>query len=216
MQIPTQAIIFDFDGTLADTFPAIHLAFNAALEPILGRTFSHDEVIARFGPNDQGMLENDLREFPSQTLQDAIETYFEVYTAAHDEIFAFEGVEEMFLELERRRVPFGLMTGKSRRAADISLAHLGWSQKFEIVVAGEEVAHPKPAPDGPLRAAELMGFEPQNCLYVGDSPADLGAARAAGMKPVVAGWHLYFEALLRAMGPENWASKPNDVLLFLD
>ena len=210
-----QAVIFDFDGTLADTFPAIHAAWNAALEPILGRTFTRDEVINRFGPSDEGMLERELADFPFQTLQDAIEVYFRAYEAAHDQIFAFEGVEELLQELETRAVPTAVMTGKGRRAADISLRHLGWQGRFPVLVTGTEILDPKPAPAGPLFAAKQLGFAPQNCLYIGDSPADLGAARAAGMKPVVAGWHSYFLPQLREMKPENWANAPLDVLSFL-
>ncbi|RYE41051.1 MAG: HAD family phosphatase, partial [Hyphomicrobiales bacterium] len=87
--------------------------------------------------------------------------------------------------------------------------------RFEAVVAGEEVDNPKPAPDGPLLAAKLLGVAPENCVYVGDSPADLNAARAAQMKPVVAGWHTYFEAQLRTMNPEHWANTPADVIPFI-
>ncbi len=216
MQPPIQAVIFDFDGTLVDTFPAIHAAWNAAMEPIFGRHFSKDEVISRFGPSDEGMIENELRDHPPEVLEGATARYFRAYNAAHDTIWAFEGIEELLVELEKRALPIAIMTGKGRRAADASLLHLGWMTRFPVVVTGTEVTNPKPAPDGPLLAAQMLGIAPENCVYVGDSPADLGAARAAGMKPVVAGWHLYFEAELRQMAPENWASAPRDVLAFLD
>ncbi len=214
--ISIQAAIFDFDGTLADTFPAIHAAWNASIGPIFGRTFSREEVVSRFGPPDEGMLERELDTYPTQTLQDAIEIYYRAYWSAHDQIFAFDGIEDLLRELEKRAIPLAIMTGKGRRAADISLKHLGWENRFPIVLTGTEVPNAKPAPDGPLLAAQQLGFAPQNCLYIGDSPADLGAARAAQMKPVVAGWHSYFLPELREMKPENWANSPRDVLAFLD
>ncbi len=213
---PIQAVIFDFDGTLVDTFPAIHAAWNAAMEPIFNHHFPRDEVISRFGPSDEGMIARELADYPFQTLQDATATYFRAYNDAHDGIFAFDGIEELLQELEKRAMPMAIMTGKGRRAADLSLAHLGWANRFPVVVTGTEVLAAKPAPDGPLLAAQMLGFAPQECIYVGDSPADLGAARAAQMKPVVAGWHAYFLLQLREMAPENWADAPRDVLSFLD
>jgi pyrophosphatase PpaX len=209
-----QAVIFDFDGTLADTFPAIHSAFNAALEPILGRTFTRDEVIDRFGPYDQGMLQNELPK-DDPRFNAIVESYFEAYTGAHDGVVAFEGISQLLKELDTRGYRLACMTGKSRRAADISLDYLGWKDRFEIVVAGEEVENPKPAPDGPLRAAQLLGVAPENCVYVGDSPADLNASRAARMTGIVAGWHTYFEAKLREMNPEHWAATPEEVLHYV-
>lgn len=208
-------MIFDFDGTLVDTFPAIHAAWNAALEPVFGREFSRDEVVSRFGPSDEGMLERELRGQSPQVFDEALERYYRAYVGAHASIRAFEGIEELLQGLKNRALPLAIMTGKGRRTADISLLELGWGHHFEVVVTGTEVPNAKPAPDGPLLAARLLGFAPRNCVYVGDSPADLGAARAAGMKPVVAGWHGYFEAELRKMEPENWAAAPRDVPSFL-
>ncbi|RYG68955.1 hydrolase, partial [bacterium] len=128
-----KAVIFDFDGTLADTFPAIHSAFNAALEPIVGHTFTRDEVIDRFGPADEGMLSNELGA-KNEKLAGAIETYFAAYTAAHDDgVVAFDGITELLEELDTKGYRLACMTGKSRRAADISLAYLGWTDRFEAV-----------------------------------------------------------------------------------
>ncbi|WP_157947707.1 HAD family hydrolase [Abditibacterium utsteinense] len=211
-----QAAIFDFDGTLADTFPAIHAAWNAAMEPIFNRTFSRDEVIERFGPPDEGMIGRELKDFPFQTLQDAIEIYYRGYEAASQQTSAFEGIEDLLEELQKRAIPVAVMTGKGRRAAEISLRHFGWENRFEVLLTGTEITNPKPAPDGPLLAAQMLKIAPQSCLYIGDSPADVGAARAAGMKPVVAGWHSYFLPQLREMKVENWANSPLDVLSFLD
>ncbi|HEX8466092.1 MAG TPA: HAD family hydrolase [Abditibacterium sp.] len=208
------AVIFDFDGTLADSIPAICVAFNTALEPLLGRTFSREEVVARFGPTDQGMLAIELRDFAPEVLDAAIETYFAAYTRAQNTVVAFEGIENLISELHGR-FPLGIMTGKSRRAADISLSHLGWGAQFGAIVAGDEVAHPKPAPDGPLLAAQQLGVEPKNCIYIGDSPADIGAARGAGMKSVAAGWHAHFLSQLRELSPDFWADHPADVLQFV-
>lgn len=210
MPEPIFAVIFDFDGTLADTIPAICFAFNTALEPVLGRTYSRAEVLARFGPTDEQMLAIELRDHPA-TLPGVIENYFAAYQAAQKDVRAFEGIAEL-LETLRREFPLAIMTGKSRRAAQISLAHLGWSDEFGAIVSGDDVAAPKPAPDGPLLAAREIGVAPQRCAYVGDSPADWGAASAAGMRGIVAAWHSDFRAELLALQPSRWAESPAAVL----
>jgi pyrophosphatase PpaX len=209
---PIQAVIFDFDGTLIDTFPAIHAGFNAAIAPLFGRDFSRDEVIDRFGPPDEGILAIQLKDHSNQVLQDAIEVYYAAYEKSHDSMAPFEGIEALLQELRKLHLPLGVMTGKSRRAADITIAHFGWQDKFDVLVTGDEVPNFKPAPDGPLLAAKLLGIAPENCMYVGDSPADLGAARSAHMMGVVAGWQSYFQEKLRPMNPEYWANTPADVL----
>lgn len=214
MPQPIQAVIFDFDGTLIDTFPAIHAGFNAAVAPLYGRELSRDEVIDRFGPHDEGMLGIEFKPYPERNLEEAIEIYYAAYEKAHDAIVPFEGIEELLQELRKLGLPLGVMTGKSRRAADLTLAHFGWQDKFDVVVTGSEVPNFKPAPDGPLLAASRLGIAPQNCIYVGDSPADLGASRNAGMTGVVAGWQSYFQEKLRAMEPEHWANTPAEVLNF--
>ena len=82
---------------------------------------------------------------------------------------------------------------------------------FDVVVGGNQVARPKPAPDGVRAAARALGLDPARCLYVGDSPLDVGAAEAAGALPVHAGWgHLYDDA-----HGHPTADSPADVLGFL-
>lgn len=216
MNPPIQAVIFDFDGTLADTFPAIHAAWNAAMVPIFGRSFSRDEVVARFGPSDEGMMERELQNHSPETLQNAIEIYYQAYEGAHDAVFGFDGIGELLEELQNRAFPTAVMTGKGRRAAEISLRHLGWADRFSVLVTGTEILNAKPAPDGPLCAAQLLGIAPQHCVYVGDSPADIGASQNAGMRSIVAGWHSYFLPQLREMKPDFWANEPRDVLSILD
>ncbi|MBW3635111.1 MAG: HAD family hydrolase, partial [Armatimonadetes bacterium] len=141
-----QAVIFDFDGTLADTFPAIHAAWNAAMVPIFGRSFSRDEVVARFGPSDEGMMERELQNHSLETLQNAIEIYYQAYEGAHDAVFGFDGIGELLEELQNRAFPTAVMTGKGRRAAEISLRHLGWADRFSVLVTGTEILNAKPAP----------------------------------------------------------------------
>ena len=108
-------------------------------------------------------------------------------------------------------MPQAVFTGNSHQAAAILLEGTGLRAHFDVVVGGNQVPRPKPAPDGVLAAAQALRLDPARCLYVGDSPLDVGAAEAAGAMPVHAGWgHLYDDAL-----GHPTADTPADVLAFL-
>ena len=204
------AVIFDFDGTLLDTFPAIVVGFNAALTPISGRTYSDAEVIAHFGPPDEGMISDALKNYPDADFDAAIDRYFAAFEEADKDCPIFPGITELLDELAARQIPLGIMTGKGRRAAEITLHRLKWHSRFGTIVTGDD-ALAKPAPDGPLLAARELGIAPKDCVFVGDSPADVGAATAAGMTSVVAGWHGFFHEPLRAIKWDFWANSPDEL-----
>ncbi len=204
-----RAVIFDLDGTLLDTFPAIVRAWNAGMEPIFGRSFEPQEVVSHFGLPDEQMLR---AAFPAALSEAekraAIERYFAGYRDAHDAIEPFAGITSLLDFLENRGVPLGVMTGKGRRACDETLAHFSWTNRFRSVVTGSEVEHQKPHPEGPLRVARELNVEPRDCVFVGDSPADIGAAESAGMFSVVAGWHDFYFDELKALRPDLWPQSP--------
>lgn len=205
-----RAIIFDLDGTLADTFPLIVAAWNAAVTPHTGLTYSEADVIARFGIPDPQMIR---RELAGEAGERAVEVYHEHYLRRHAEfVRPFAGVTEMLEALRRRDIPLGLMTGKGRRSATITIEALGWSQMFRSVVTGDDVKEQKPDPSGPLAVARALDVAADECAFVGDSPADIGAGKAAGMITVAAGWHPVYLDEIRRMEPDVWANTPGDVV----
>ena len=209
---PVRAIIFDLDGTLVDTFEMIVAAFNAAVSPVTGRSYSDAEVISRFGIPDAQMIRLELESHPADASDRAVEVYHAYYAQNHAGVSCFPGIREMLSELKAREVPMGVMTGKGRRSAQITLDALRLSGTFAAVVTGEDVERQKPDPDGPLEAARRLRIEPAECAFVGDSPADVGAGKSAGMIMVAAGWHPVYVDEIRKMRPDVWAETPADVL----
>jgi HAD superfamily hydrolase (TIGR01509 family) len=205
-------MIFDLDGTLADTFPMIVSAWNAAVSPHTGKTYSDAEVISRFGIPDPQMIR---RELPGAAGDEADKVYHAYYEAHHGIVELFPGIREVLTELKRRRVPMGVMTGKGHRTAKITLAALGIADLFGAVVTGEDVAHQKPDPEGPLLAAKRLSVAPNDCAFVGDSPADIPAGKSAGMLTIAAGWHSVYLDEIRALQPDVWARTPGDLLKFV-
>lgn len=213
MQTPPlfDAVIFDLDGTLADTIPLIVSSFNAACRVPLGREFLSEEVIARFGIPDNAMLLRELQEFPAATVDEAIENFHLHYHEQHGIVKAYPGITELLCALHERGTPLGVMTGKGRRTAKITLSELGWEGLFGGVVTGDDVTQQKPHPEGVLKAAADLSIAPQKCLFVGDSPADIKAGQAAGMKTAAVVWHRFYQDEMRNLGADYWAETPTQL-----
>jgi pyrophosphatase PpaX len=208
------AVIFDLDGTLADTFPVIVSSWNAAVGPVTGVNYSQADVMARFGPTEVEMIR---RELEPQDRERAIATFRQRYDEDHAKLVRiFDGVQQLLEKLNTARVPMGVMTGKGRDTADITLARLGWTKLFGSIITGDEVARAKPDPQGVLMVARQLGVEPARCIYVGDAPYDIQAGQAAGMKTVWAGWHPVYEREIAPLKPDFVARVPSDVLSVLE
>ncbi len=207
-----RAVIFDLDGTLADTFPLIVGAWNAGVGAITGKSYSDEEVISRFGIPDPQMIRREFGGDETLGLR-ADEAYHAFYQREHAAtVKAFDGIDEMLSQLRRRNVPLGLMTGKGRRSARITVESLGWKEVFAAIVTGEDVKRQKPEPEGLQTVAARLDVPAQSCAFVGDSPADMGAGKNAGMVVVAAGWHPVYLDEIRAMKPDVWAEAPADII----
>jgi len=210
----SSAAIFDLDGTLADTFPVIVSSWNAAVGAVVGISYSQADVMARFGPTEVAMIR---RELDPADHDRAIKTFLQRYAADHARVVrVFDGIPELLESLRSRRIPMGVMTGKGRDTADITLAKLGWTNLFASVITGDEISRAKPDPQGVLMVARQLGVEAARCVYVGDAPYDIQAGRAAGMKTIWAGWHPVYEKEVSRLNPDFLARAPSDVLGILE
>ena len=121
--------------------------------------------------------------------------------------------------LERLRdagLRLGIVTGKKRVHCLQTLDELGYRAFFPVIVAEEDAAHIKPAPDPLLLAARLLGAAPAEIAYVGDNPDDIIAARAAGMTAVAVAWSLRTRESLLAQHPDALIEHPDKLLALLD
>lgn len=180
-----RAAIFDLDGTLTDTIDLVMGAVNAALAPIRGREWAPEEIRTLFGPTEEVLIARAT----DRDLEQAVERFFRYYEQEHDtRVRLFPGVREMLEELARLGAPVGIVTNKGRRSAEITLRKTGLTGLVRVIGTGDDVDLPKPDPAGIRRVLEALGASPEHALYVGDSPSDMRAARAAGVLAVGAGW----------------------------
>lgn len=176
-------MIFDLDGTLGDTLPLCIASFRYAFEGALGKRLSDEEIIARFGPSEEGTC----RELVPEGWQTVLEAYLEEYERGHERYTEpFPGIEDALRLLRARGLSLAVVTGKGRRSAEVSLDRFGLAGYFDSVEIG--------SPDGPIKPTRirkvLSDWEaaPHEAAYVGDSASDTLAAREAGVAMLGAGW----------------------------
>jgi phosphoglycolate phosphatase len=208
------AVLFDLDGTLADTAPDLAAALNRlraeqGLEPL-----PLEEVRPFASAGARGLVHVGFDAKPGDAEYDALrEAFLEFYrdrTCVETRLFA--GIPELLAELARRRISWGIVTNKATRFTDRIVEALKLAPA--CVVCGDTTPHIKPHPAPLLHAAGLLGLPPQGCLYLGDDLRDIQGARAAGMRAVAVDWGYHHPA---SGGPGTWQadaviSTPQDVL----
>jgi beta-phosphoglucomutase family hydrolase len=174
------ALLFDFDGTVADTMPGHLLAWNAALS-LYGLQLSREQHHAWAGRPTREIVEILSRlhgkELSLEKIAAAKETS---YATTVDAVKAILPVAEIIQDAYRR-VPMAVVSGSRRKPVERTLEHLGMAKYFQALVCAEDYVHGKPAPEPFLKAASLLAVKPQDCLVFEDAELGLQGAKAAGM-----------------------------------
>ena len=178
-----RGIIFDLDGTLADTIPLCVAAFQHTLNIHGGPSLSYSEVETYFGPSEEGML---MRALPEYSLA-VLETYLAEYQRLHTTLTnPFSGIKSLLEVLKERDRKLAIVTGKGPRSAEISSRSLGLHSFFTHIEAGSP--HGIVKSEAILRIVGDWGLNFTEVAYVGDSPIDIEAARSVGVISVGAAW----------------------------
>jgi pyrophosphatase PpaX len=186
---PITSVIFDLDGTLIATRRLYITAFAEALEGVMGRHLTEDEIMAHRPRAERRFLAELVTSRDPSALPGVLEHFYRSYERRHEEAFegVYRDVAPLLGALRERRVPLGLVTGKSVRAWEITSRWAGLGE-FEVVVLDDHVPAPKPDPSGLRLAAQEMGAPAEHTVYVGDSLTDLDAAVSAGMQAAGVLW----------------------------
>jgi 2-phosphoglycolate phosphatase len=212
-----KAVLFDLDGTLADTAPDLGYTINCMREArgLPALPLAATRPVTSLGA--RGMLGVGLDVMPGHPDYHALrEEFLDIYAKnLCRETKLFAGMAELLDELERRNVLWGVVTNKAERYTHPLLELLGVHHRTACIVGGDTTGKIKPDPAPLLAAAERIGIAPQYCLYLGDDRRDVEAGRAAGMKAVVAGF-----GYLNGNDPETWGAdamidQPLDLLRYL-
>lgn len=184
-----EAVLFDLDGTLADTAPDL----IAALERLRGELglprIETGGLRVHAGRGAIAILEGGLPEL-GQAERDAFRArYLDDYESrCWDASRPFDGMPEFLDRLDAAGVPWGVVTNKLERFARPVLEQAGWAGRIGCLVAGDTTGRAKPAPDPVLAACSALGANPRRVSFVGDDERDVIAGRAAGTRTVAALW----------------------------
>jgi 2-phosphoglycolate phosphatase len=185
-----RAILFDLDGTLADTAPDLAAALNRLRREHGLAELSLEFVRPYASSGARGLLQVGFGVTPDdppfERLRDAFLDHYETRVCADTRLFP--GVPELLEAIERRGTAWGVVTNKSARFTPRIIAALGLERRAACVVCGDTTPHIKPHPAPLLHAAGQLALSPAQCCYVGDDLRDVQAARAAGMLAVAAGY----------------------------
>ncbi|HET6229009.1 MAG TPA: HAD-IA family hydrolase [Longimicrobiaceae bacterium] len=210
------AVLFDLDGTLVDTFRLYVECYRRALAPYLSRVPDEAEIVARRPASERRFLADWIGE---RYAEDCHAAMLRHYAALHASLGEgeYDGVREMLAALRSAGIPLGIVTGKSRAAWEVTEAALGLGP-FAAVVTDDDVAAPKPDPQGILLALGEMGVDPSRAVYVGDGLGDLRAGRDAGTRVAAALWPKTgegeadaFAEEIRPLAPDWTFARPADV-----
>ncbi len=191
-----RCVIFDLDGTLVRTNELIYASFNHLMERHLGRRMEPAEIVALFGPPEEGAIE---KVFGPERTPALMEELLGFYAAQHSTLAdVHEGIEEVLRFLKERGIRLALFTGKGRWTTGITLGAFGLDGFFDLVVTGNDVERHKPDPEGIRLALDRFGLRPSQALMVGDSVSDAKAGHAAGVRVASVLWDAHDPEGVRA------------------
>ena len=202
-----RAVLFDLDGTLADTAADLAAALNRIRLDRKLPPLALFELRPHASDGTRGMLGaglgigRDDPEFPA--LKDAFLDYYETTLCEHTRLFP--DAERVLSEIERRGMAWGIVTNKAARFTLPILEELRLAQRAATIVCGDTTSQAKPHPAPLLHAAAALGIDAAACVYVGDAERDVLAARAARMASLVARYgYIAPEAQPESWGPDGF------------
>jgi 2-phosphoglycolate phosphatase len=215
VNLPGRGVLFDLDGTLADTAPDLGFALN---QQRLARGIPElpiEAVRSQASSGARGLLKIGFGIEPGQsgyeTMRDEFLEIYEENLARSSRLFP--GVTALLERIERRGLRWGIVTNKSERFTFPLLRALTLIDRAACVICGDTTPNPKPHPAPLLAAAKKLGIPARQCIYVGDDERDVQAGHAAGMSVVVARYgYLGNGAPPEKWGADGFIDAPEDLL----
>lgn len=236
MSLKHKAIIFDLDGTLVNTGPLISESFRYTIHEVFNSNMGLSELTALVGIP----LFEQMQFFSHKYFEERVEKYHDVVSAdelteklmeiyrsycaeVHDDyIQEFVGVKDFIETLAERSVPMGVATSKRHEPAVQDLGHFGLYSYFDTLIGADDIDEHKPKPAPLLRVLNILNekhsleIQPHECIYVGDSPFDMRASKAAGMMSVGVEYGMFEKSVLENEKPDLLVATPHELHQLLD
>jgi N-acetyl-D-muramate 6-phosphate phosphatase len=216
--LPVTLVLFDLDGTLADSAGDLALALNRVRGDHGLPSVPAAGLRGYASSGARGLLYAGMGVTPEHanyaTLRDAFLTHYTACLAETTHLF--DGIDALLTTIEARGLQWGIVTNKHTRFTAPVVAALRLDKRAAIVVSGDTTSHPKPHPAPLLHAADALQIAPAACVYVGDDLRDVEAGQAAGMPTIVAGYGYMGTGGDPALWPATgWIAQPLELLDWL-
>lgn len=205
-----ETVLFDLDGTLVDSGAMILASFQHATRTVLEREIPDERILALVGGSH---LREQMRTLAGDRVEELVQAYREHNEPLHADLRAFDGIEPVLARLKAEGRKLGIVTAKRRATVGLAFAVLPLERYFSTVVTSEDTERHKPHPEPLQLALQRLGAAPEQAAYVGDSPFDIRAAKAAGVFAVAVGWGgIHPTWRLEAEEPDAVVRRPEELL----
>jgi pyrophosphatase PpaX len=178
-------VLFDLDGTVIDTGAIILASMRHAAETVVGGSYTDEQLMAAVGGPG---LESQMEALDPSRVDELVRVYRAHNEPLHETISVCAGMDVVLDQLKDRGHRLGIVTAKRRLTVDLAFARIPIEHLFDTVVGGDETEKHKPDPEPLLLALGRMGADAADAVYVGDSPFDMQAAKAAGLYAIGVSW----------------------------
>jgi pyrophosphatase PpaX len=188
-------VLFDLDGTVVDSGGIILASMRHATKTVLAREIADEELMAAVGGPG---LEDQMRAFSPERVDELVRVYRAHNEPLHDVLECCAGMDTLIAELSGQGRRLGLVSAKRRATVALAFAQVPLGHYFDVIVGGDDTERQKPHPDPLLHALDCLAVRAEDAAYVGDSPYDMQAARAAGVYAIGVSWgRIHQRAALR-------------------
>lgn len=214
------AVIFDLDGTLADTMDDLGTAMNNMLKKLGYDTRTKGELIRFINNGARNFVRLSLPEELQNVdfvVDSALSTYEDEYSKCYaNDTYPFDGIPEALWGLKERKIKLGVLSNKQDSFVRAIVEKLFGKKLFNCTLGNREDLPKKPDPQGALLVAKALGAKPNNCIFVGDSDVDIKTAHNAGMLSIAVTWGYRSEKVLREAGADYIVSDTEGLIRVID
>jgi pyrophosphatase PpaX len=206
-----RTVLFDLDGTLVDSAAMILASMKHAASTVLAREIPDDELMAAVGGPG---LRAQMEALAPDRVDELVSVYSEHNVGLHSELQPCAGVLDALETLHAEGRRMGVVTAKRRATLALAFEVLPRLERyFEVRVGAEDTERHKPSPEPLLEALSRLGEPAEGAVYVGDSPFDVQAAKAAGMGAIAVTWgRIHSRERLEPHGPDAIVDTPEELL----
>jgi len=213
-----KAVLFDLDGTFADTAPDLAASLNHTRATRNLPPLPLELLRPQASHGSRGLIEIGFGIEPGHpdydTLRDIFLDHYGRNICVHTQLFG--DMAQLIDELERRDIRWGIVTNKPHRYTVPLMQALGYADRAACLVSGDTCAHAKPHPEPMLKACQIIGVTPAQSLYLGDDLRDMRAANAAGMPGIIANYgYVNGDASIENWNAQGSVDNPTELIAYL-